>query len=57
MFFDLPHAVLDWPPLRRVLDSRAFALFSYYLLKPGIAAGLVLLALWLYRAPSNVATR
>jgi hypothetical protein len=54
VFFDLPHAVLSWPPLRHVLDSRAFALFSYYLLKPGIAAGLVLIALWLYRVPSNV---
>jgi hypothetical protein len=44
---DLPHAVLHWPPLRRVLDSRAFALFSYYVLKPGIVAGGVRLILWL----------
>ncbi len=55
LFFDLPNAVVNWPPLRRVLDSRAFALFSYYLLKPGIAAGLALLAFWLYKTPSNVA--
>jgi hypothetical protein len=54
VFFDLPHAVLHWPPLRRLLDSRAFAFFSYYLLKPGIAAALVLLALWLYHVPSGV---
>jgi hypothetical protein len=55
LFIDLPHALLNWPPLRRVLDSRAFALFSYYLLKPGIAAGLALLALWMYHTPSSVA--
>jgi hypothetical protein len=47
LLVDLPHAVLHWPPLRRVLDSRAFALFSYYGLKPGIVAGGVRLILWL----------
>jgi hypothetical protein len=47
LFVDLPQALRDWPPLRRVLDSRAFAAFAYYLLKPGVAAGLVWLALWL----------
>ncbi len=54
ILFDLPHAILHWPPLRHILDSRAFAFFSYYLLKPGIAAGLALLALLLYRVPGNV---
>jgi hypothetical protein len=47
LLFDLPHAVLHWPPLRRALDSRAFAVFSYYALKPGIVTGGVSLVLWL----------
>jgi len=55
LFVDLPHVVLHWPPLRRVLDSRAFALFSYYLLKPGIAAGLAGVALWLHGTRGDIA--
>ncbi len=55
VFVDVPRAVRHWPPLRRLLDSRAFANLSYYLLKPGVAAGLALLALWLFRVPAPAA--
>ncbi len=54
LFFDLPRALLRWPPLRRVLDSRAFALFSYYVLKPGLVAGLAWLVLWLRGTAAGV---
>ncbi len=46
LFVVLPQAVLSWPPLRRLLESRAFALVSRCLLKPGVPAALVGLALW-----------
>lgn len=52
---DLPAAVLRWPPLRRLLDSWAFAAFSYYLLKPGVVAALAGLVLWWGGAEPGVA--
>jgi hypothetical protein len=51
---DLPHAVLHWPPLRRVLDSRAFGVFSYYVLKPGAVAALAWCALRLRGTAAGV---
>jgi len=54
LFLDLPHAVLHWPPLRRLLDSRAFAFVSRCLLKPALPAGLVGLLLWADGAARNL---
>src|SRR5262249_18533431 len=47
LFVRLPHTLRHWPPLRSVLDSRAFVFVAYYLLKPGVVAGLAWLMLWL----------
>jgi hypothetical protein len=55
LFFDLPYIVLHWQPLRRVIDSRPFALLSYYLLKPAVAAGLIRWVLWLRGAGADTA--
>jgi hypothetical protein len=56
LVIDLPRAVFHWSPLRSVLDSRAFAVVSYYLLKPGLAAALAWLVLWLRGAHGSVDT-
>ena len=54
-FVVLPQSVLAWPPLRRLLDSRTFAVLSRGLLKPGLPAALLVLILWGDGAASNVA--
>jgi len=48
MSVDLPAAVLRWPALRLLLDSRPFALFVGYVIKPLVPAVLtwVVLAQW-----------
>jgi hypothetical protein len=53
IFVGIPQAVFHWPPLRHILDSPAFTIFAYILLKPGIVAG----GIWLILALQGVAGR
>ncbi len=41
LFVGLPSSLLRWPPLRRLLDSRAFAALKHYVLKPALLAAAV----------------
>jgi hypothetical protein len=54
VFVELPAFLLRWPPLRRLLDSTAWKIFSYFVLKPTVPAVLVGIALYLAGEPPGV---
>ncbi len=53
VFIDLPAFLLRWPPLRRLLDSTPWKIFSYFVLKPAVPAVLTGIALYLAGKPPD----